>query len=775
MSVAGLLGLLFALAALLLLLLNLMQRRELRALTRLSKEIQSVSIGGRLDRRLDFTTDHPELAALTTAVNHLLARKNLVEPPAQPDGNLFTALGDRMHECVLVHGDSILYANPQFAELLGVERSEVVGRRLPDLVPPDEAELVSNNLRRALAGEEARMRFEVDLIGMQGQLTRLELSLSPTIFEGSQALLVNGVEVIPTQTVPSLTTMMAGNAAPRARARQALDSLGEALLTVDSAGLIDYANPAAARLLGADAPKLPGRTLEEVITLVDESDRRFITDPVQQALHGVATVGLGRRAVLLEQNAGAEHSVELTASPLRSRDNAANEIVGAVVMLHDVTELRGMARQMSYQATHDALTGLVNRRDFERRLAESLETARRGDQTHVLCYVDLDQFKAVNDSSGHQAGDAMLREVAKLMREAVRDSDTVARLGGDEFALLLVGCPLKKGRQIADDLVRAIGEHRFVWKDRIHAVGASIGIVELARDSGSLEEALAAADSACYVAKKQGGNVGGVAVYSARDEVLARHSGEIHWLRILQAALRDNKFRLYYQPIVPAHDANGHGPAMEVLVRLADERGEDLSPMDLVRAAERYRLMGLVDRWVVQTTLTGLGRGAIDLPPNRSLAINLSGQTVADAQFLDFVVDCFDQSGADPGQVCFEIAESAVAANLEAARRFVGVLHGMGSQFALDDFGRSLGSFSSLKSLPMDYLKIDGAFMRNLARDSVNQAMVTATIRLARSLNFKVIAEQVEDAAGIDAARSIGVDYLQGYAIARPMPLKLAA
>lgn len=775
MSVAGLLGLLFAFAALFLLVLNLMQRRELKALTRLSREVQSVSIGGRLDRRLDFTTDHPELAALTTAVNHLIARKALAAPEPGDDAGLFGTLGDRMHECVLVHGDSILYANPQFAALVGADRADVTGRRLAELVPPEEAELVATNLRRALAGEEARTRFEIDLIGMQGQLSRLEILLSPTRFEGNPALLITGVEVIPTQTVQSLA--LAGYpAAPRTRARQTLESMGEALVTLDGAGVIDYANPAAARLLGSDASLLAGQTLDKAVALVDESDRRYIHDPVQQALQGTATVGLGRRAVLLAQAAGAEHSVEVTASPLRSRDNAADEIVGAVVMLHDVTEMRGAARQMSYQATHDALTGLVNRREFERRLAEVLETARRGDQTHVLCYVDLDQFKAVNDGSGHQAGDAMLREVAKVMREAVRDSDTVARLGGDEFALLLVGCPLKKGRQIADDLTRAIAEHRFVWKDRIHAVGASIGIVELARDSGSIEEALAAADSACYIAKKQGGaNGGGVAVYSARDEVVARHSGEIHWLRILQAALRDNKFRLYCQPIVPAHDSNGHGPAMEVLVRLADENGDDLAPIELVRAAERYRLMGLVDRWVVQTTLTALGRGAIDLPAGRCIALNLSGQTVADAQFLDFVVECFDQSGADPVQVCFEIAEGAVAENLEAVRRFIGVLHGLGSQFALDDFGRSLGSFSSLKNLPMDYLKIDGNFMRNLARDSVNQAMVTATIRLARSLNFKVIAEQVEDAAGIDAARSLGVDYIQGYAIGRPAPLKLAA
>lgn len=777
MSQAALLGLLFGLAALLLLALYLMQRRELRALARLSKEVQSASIGGRLAHRIDFATDQPDLAALATAVNHLLARKAHTRPDGpQPDADdgLFTHLAERSHECVLVHADAILYANPQFAALAGLSREEVLGRRLADLVPADEAELVSASVARALAGEQSRLRFEMDLLGAQGEQARLEVSIAPAQYGGNPALLITGVEVIPTQTVPLLASPGLPPA-NRSRARQALDCLGEALLTVGSDGVIDYANPAAAALLGSDAAQLVGRTLDEAVTLVDDADRRYLVDPVQLALQGTGTVGLGRRAVLLDQAAGAEHSVELTAAPLRSRGNAADEIVGAVVMLHDVTELRGIARRMSYQATHDALTGLVNRHEFERRLAEALETAQRGDQSHVLCYIDLDHFKAVNDGSGHQAGDAMLREVARIMREAVRDSDTVARIGGDEFALLLTGCPLTKGRQIADDMIRAIGEHRFVWKDRIHSVGASVGLVELARDSGSLEEVLAAADSACYVAKNRGRADGGVAVYSARDEAVARHSGEIHWLRLLQAALRDSRFRLYYQPIVPAHGGNGHGPAMEVLVRLANERGEDLPPSDLVRAAERYNLMGLVDRWVVQTTLTALGRGAIDLPAGRSVAINLSGQTVADAQFPDFVVECFDQGGADPSQVCFEISEGAVAANLESVRRFVGVLHGIGCQFALDDFGRNLGSFSSLRNLPMDYLKIDGAFMRNLARDSVNQAMVTATIRLARSLNFKVIAEHVEDDAAMDAARSIGVDYLQGYAVGRPAPLKFAA
>jgi diguanylate cyclase (GGDEF)-like protein/PAS domain S-box-containing protein len=775
MSVLGLLSLLFAFAALVLLVLWLFQLRDMKALARLSKQIQSAAVGGKLAERVEFRTDHPELGALTMAVNHLLARVR--NTPATESGttpnHLFAQVSDRSHEVVLLHGERILYANPQFAQLLGVDRLEVIGRRLPELVPPDQSELVADNLQRALAGESAPARFEVDLIGMQGQLSRLEVTTFQVDFEGAKALLITGVEVIPTQTVAALGNTGLFDTAGRSRARLAMESLGEALLTTDMTGRIDYANPAAAQLLGVEAGELLGRTADQVITLVDETDRKLLRDPIDLALHGTTTIGLGRRAFLLARTAGSERSIELTASPLRSRDNAAEEITGAVVLLHDVTELRGIARQMSYQATHDALTGLVNRRELERRLAEALDIAHRGDAAHVLCFVDLDHFKQVNDSSGHQAGDSLLREAAKLMREAVRDSDTVARLGGDEFALLLVGCPLQKGRQIADDLTRTVAEHRFVWKDRIHSIGASVGMVELARDSGTVEETLAAADSACYVAKKQG--AGKVAVYSARDEVAARQSGEIHWLRTLQAALRDNSFRLYWQPIVPAYGENGSGPSMEVLVRLSDEQGRELAPVELVRAAERYRLMGLVDRWVVQTTFTALGRGAIALAANRSLAINISGQTLADAQFLEFVVDSFDRSGVEPEQVCFEISEAAVVANLDAARRFVGVLHGMGCTFALDDFGSNLGSFASLKNLPMDYLKIDGSFMRNLARDSVNQAMVTATIKLARSLNFKVIAEQVEDAAGLDAARSIGVDYVQGYAVGRPKPLNLAA
>jgi diguanylate cyclase (GGDEF)-like protein/PAS domain S-box-containing protein len=773
MSIVGLLCLLFALVAGLLLVLYWVQRREIRSVERLSQQVQRIAIGGRLDGRVDLQSDQPEISALTTAVNHLLTRVSASNErdSSRATPKLFAELGDRIHEAVLVHRDVILYANRQFATFVGVDRVELVGRKLGDLVPPEYSELVNENIRRRFAGESAAERYEIEMVGLQGQVSRLEITTAVVEYEGSPALLVTGVEIIPTQTVQTLR--LPGEAATGGAAAMhtlALDSLAEAIIATDPAGLITYINPAAERLTGSSGGAAIGKTLEDIVGFVDETDRRLLSDPVRQALTSGAPVNLSRRALLLSRANGSERSIELSASPIR---NDARELIGAVVLLHDVTELRGLARQMSYQATHDALTGLVNRREFEGRLEEAIESGHRGDGQHVLCYLDLDRFKVVNDTSGHLAGDSMLREVAKVLRDAVRDSDTVARLGGDEFGMLLIGCPLEKARQIADDVCRAVGDYRFVWKDKIFNIGVSIGLVEISRESGTLEELFAAADSACYVAKKQGS--GRVAVYSARDEALARHSGEIQWLQKLQNALKDNRFQLYSQPIVPAYGQNGGGPAMEVFVRLQDEAGHEVPPSEFVRAAERYRLMSLVDRWVVQTTLAALGRGAIPIPANRSVAINISGQTLGDVQFLEFVVECLDSTGVTPSQVCFEITETAVVANLDHARRFVGVLHGMGCQFALDDFGSGVGSFSNLKNLPMDYLKIDGSFMRNLARDSVNQAMVTAMIKLARTLNFKVIAEQVEDEAGLEAARRMGVDYIQGYAVGRPQLLLLAA
>ena len=790
MSFLGLICVLLAVVATLLLVLFVFQRRDLRAISDLSLQVQRAISGERLPHRIELDPEHQgqiDLHALGISVNQLLQRAARNSGREKSGPKLFTELGERIHEAVLVHRDVILYANSQFASFVGADRVDLIDRKLSDLVVPEYADIVSENLKRRLAGAHGPERFEVEIVGLQGQLSLLELTTAPIEFEGTSALLVTGVEVIPTKKLRALASGKVEEKEAAARAALvapplppppptppplqvfAMHSLGEAIVTTDLDGNLAYLNPAAEKLLGIGQAQAVGRPLEEVVGVVDSNDRKLLADPVREAISGGGASNLSKRAVLLGKPSGEERAIELSASPLLVDDQR----VGAVVLLHDVTELRGLHRQMSYQATHDALTGLVNRRDFERRLEEAAESARRGEASHMLCYLDLDRFKIVNDTSGHLAGDSMLREVAKLLREAVRDSDTVARLGGDEFGMLLVGCPLDKARQIADDVCRSIAQYRFGWHDRVFNVGVSIGLIEIGREAGTVEQLLAAADSACYVAKKEG--AGRVSVYSARDEALARSTGEIEWLQRLQSALKEERFTLYYQPIVSAYGNDTDGPSMEVLLRMIDENGQEIPPSEFVHAAERYRLMASVDRWVVHNTLGALARNAFQLARDRSLAINISGQTLGDPLFLEFVVECLDQTGVAPEQVCFEIAESAVIGNIEHARRFVDVLHGMGCKFTIDDFGSGVGSFSNLKNLPLDYLKLDGSVMRNLALDSVNQTMVTAMIKLARALNFKIIAEQVEDSAALDAARKMGVDYVQGFVIARPAKLAMAA
>jgi diguanylate cyclase (GGDEF)-like protein/PAS domain S-box-containing protein len=740
--------------------LYIRKRRQDSAVDSIAREILHISGEPGAARPLPLD-GHPE------AMRHLSAAVNsLVESLRQRAGSdsdrdrLFRRLIETVHEGVLVHDERIVFANARFLDMLGRSAGEVVGHRLSEFVVPDYAELIERNLERRLAGGPAADRFEIELCGAGGVVTRAELSSIVIQNEGRAALLFTVMEMLP----DAIAAPVQG---ARPRALATLDSMDDGVVTVEADGRIDYLNQAALTLLGQGLAELQGRTFGEVAQLVDEVDRRPLGDPVRKALTTGSRVTVSRRAVIVPSGGAPERGVELNVSPLRAEDGGT---VGAVLVMHDTSELRGITRQMTYQASHDALTGLINRREFERRLQEMIDSAQTGDVHHVLCFLDLDRFKMVNDSGGHAAGDNMLREIATIIREAVRDSDSVGRIGGDEFALLLAGCPLEKARQIADDVVRSVNGFRFAWKDRIFNVGVSVGLVEVGRDAGSLQDVMDSADSACYIAKKQGG----VHIYSAREEATARHRGDIFWLQRLQAALRENRFELWYQPIVHANAGGQRGPAFEVFVRLEGEHGgPGVLPAEFMRAAERYRLMPHIDRWVIQAVLGALGRGGLKLAKGRSVAINIAAQTLGDAGFLEFVVDCFDHAGVLPQDICFEIPETAVVANLEHARRFIDVLHGMGCEFALDDFGGGLSSFANLKTLPINYLKIDGSFIRDLGFDAVNQAVVAAMIDLSRSLNFRVVAEQVEDQPSLDKARQMGIDFIQGFIIARPLPLAM--
>src|SRR5262245_41612906 len=689
------------------------------------------------------------------------AQAAVPETPPDPYAGLFNALAETLPEVALIHTETILYANPAAGDLFGVDAATLEGKPISDLLRPAYRAMMRKHIADQLEGTEPLQPIEVQLISGDDRGHWAELHSKRLQFDGQPVFLTVAHDITHRKSLE------ASLGRGKLQARITLESIGEGVITTDLNGTIDYLNEAAEQLLGGTRSAGLGKRLLDLLTLVDEVDRSALGDPVAKGLSERKRINLGRRALLLSKQAEREFSTELTASPIRGPDG---QVAGCVVIFHDVSEMRGLAREMSYQASHDALTGLVNRAEFERRLGAALDSARGDGLNHVVSYLDLDRFKLVNDTSGHIAGDNLLREISALLKQRVRDSDTVARVGGDEFAMLLAGCPLDKARQISDDICQAVADHKFAWQDRVFDIGVSIGLVEVGKDSGSAEGVLSAADSACYVAKQQGR--GRVHVYSTRDEVLARERGEIQWLQRLQRALKENEFELYVQPIIAVGGRTQSGPAAEVLLRMRDDSGKSILPASFLGSAERYQLMSHIDRWVVQTTLSAIAGGAPHLPNGRTCSINLSGQTLNDEDFLEFVVDVLDHTGVDPEKICFEVREAAVVSQLDHAQRFIDVLHGIGCRFALDDFGSGIGSFANLKHLSLDYLKIDGMYTRDLENDGVNREMVAAMVKLAQTLDFQVVAEQVEDQGSFEALRSLGVDFVQGYVVDRPRPLQ---
>ncbi len=763
----------FAALVVVLLLLTLVwaasRRPYVREIERLREDLHGLLAAGERAERIPVNGRLSAFVDITASMNRLLDRSDeaaraelaAAPPPSPPPADrnaLFDALAVTLPEVALIHTSTILYANRAAGELFGIDAETLVGKAITDLLRPAYRALMRKHV--GAGADEPLAPFEVQLISNDEQGLWAELHSRHITFGGEPALLTVARDITHRK---SLETSLGRG---KLQARITLESIGEGVITTDRNGTIDYMNEAAEQLIGGARSAGIGKQLLDLLSLVDEIDRSSLGDPVAKCLNERRRVNLGRRAFLLSKQSERQFSTELTASPIRGPEG---QVAGCVVIFHDVSELRGLAREMSYQASHDALTGLVNRAEFERRLEAALDSARGEGVGHVVCYLDLDRFKIVNDTGGHIAGDNLLREVGALLKQRLRDSDTVARVGGDEFAMLLAGCPLDKAQQIAEDVVRTVAGHPFTWQDRTFDVGVSVGLVEVGKDSGSAESVLSAADSACYVAKQKGR--GRTHVYSTRDEVTARQRGEIQWLQRLQRALKENGFELYVQPIVAMGGRNRSGPAAEVLLRMRGDAGEVILPVHFLASAERYQLMSHIDRWVVQATLAAIAGGTPHLPAGRTCNINLSAQTLGDDDFLEFIVDALDHTGVSPERICFEVRESAVVSQLDQAQRFIDVLHGIGCRFALDNFGSGIGSFANLKNLSLDYLKIDGTYTRNLEGDSVNREMIAAMVKLARTLDFQVVAEQVEDQTSFETLRDLGVDFVQGYAIEKPRPL----
>jgi diguanylate cyclase (GGDEF)-like protein/PAS domain S-box-containing protein len=739
-------------------------RRYRRQVDRLRDDIHDLLASPATEKRIVVNGRPSDFVDMAACVNRLLDRAAEAAPEPVDNDEYFETLAETMPEVALIHTSTIHFANRAAGELFGVEPEALHGKPVTDLMRPAYRAMMRKRIAAHLSDEVPLEPVEVQLIDGGERGLWVELHSRRVSVDGQPAFMSVA------RDITHRKSLEASLGRGKLQARVTLESIGEGVITTDAEGVIDYMNEAGEQLIGTTRSLAIGKRVHDLIALVDEIDGESLGDPVSVCLSERRRVSLGRRARLLSKSASREFSTELTASPIRAPDG---EVAGCVVIFHDVSELRGIAREMSYQATHDALTGLVNRTELERRLQAALDSARGEGVGHVVAYLDLDRFKIVNDSCGHIAGDNLLREIAALLKEKVRDSDTVARVGGDEFAMLLAGCPLDKARQIADDVCRSVEDYHFAWHDRVFDIGVSIGLIEVAQESGTAESVLSSADSACYVAKQQGR--GRTHVYSARDEILARERGEIQWLQRLQRALKEDQFELYVQPIVAVAGRVSRGPAAEILLRLRDESGNTVLASQFISAAERYQLMPQVDRWVVRSVLTALAGGTPHLPEGRTCSINLSGQTLADEDFLEFVVELLDHTGVAPSSICFEVAESAVMNNLDNARRFINVLHGIGCQFALDDFGRGVGSFSNLKQLSLDYLKINGVYTRDLDQDGINREMVGAMVRLARRLDFKVVAEQVEDQSCFEAVRQMGIDFVQGFVVERPHPLASTA
>jgi diguanylate cyclase (GGDEF)-like protein/PAS domain S-box-containing protein len=551
----------------------------------------------------------------------------------------------------------------------------------------------------------------------------------------------------------------------RERTQIILQCSGDAVVITNAKGMVEEVNPFAARMLDASIAEGEKRPSSEVLRLLNQSTRDPIDDPIARALAGKFDIVEEEHRLLIGTD-GNEYTVNLLAVPVLDKDGTPS---GCIVTLHDVTEMFGMVRKLSYQATHDPLTGLVNRHEFEVRLQQAIESASVDRTQHALLYMDIDLFKVANETLGYRAGDELLRQIVSRLKQVVRHGDTLARLGGDEFGLLLNACPVKKAEQIAESIRKSIKEDRFHWDGKQFDFGITIGLVPVAADSGSRADLLNVAEAACSVAKDAGGNR--VQLYEAHDIAMARHRGEMQWVHRITEALDEDRFVLYSQEI-RSLDEPDKGRHLEILLRLQDKKGNIIPPNEFIPAAERYQLMPSIDRWVIEHTLSDFHHIQQEGGAIASCAINLSGQSLCDEGFLEYVVKCIKYSTIPPAKICFEITETAVIANLNIAIRFMTVLREMGVRFALDDFGSGLSSFAYLKNLSVDYLKIDGAFVRNMAHDKIDYAMVSSINEIGQLMGIQTIAEFVENDAILEKLQELKVNYVQGYGIGRPQPIR---
>ena len=678
-------------------------------------------------------------------------------PPA------FQAMLDASSDGVLVvdRNGLIVALNHRAASLFQTTQVQLRGRPVEALLPARFRRTHAAARSSYADGPTVRpMSARSGLMGLRADGTEfpVEISLTPVIgsSEGLTMAVVHDVSSrIDMQNVTERVT-------------NALDAVPEAVITTDLAGTVEFLNCAAEELTGVDGASARGRPVGEVLPVIGEADDQPLSRLVTRCLEsGAPTAALEG---LLPAGAGQQdRMLDVSATPIR---NPSGAVIGSAIVARDVTHSRLIAKQLSHQAAHDALTGLVNRMEFERRLAHCLAGEDTGHFEHAVCFLDLDGFKRVNDDCGHHAGDELLRQLSEVLSERMRSRDTLARLGGDEFGILLEHCSLPRAARIAESVRKAISSHRFSYGKQSYEVGASIGIAPARRDSGGSTEILQAADTACYLAKRMGGNR--IHVFDPRGQS-AGSSDETDWESRIRRAIEENRFRLYAQPIVSLDERRGRGPSLELLVRLEEDGLEPLLPAAFLPTAERCGLMPAVDGWVIRTAVESLSAWSRAHPGRECpiVAINLSKASVADPDVVRLVRRELADSGLPAWTLCFEISESVVTSQPVACARLFRELRNAGCQTTLDQAGSGMTAFTSLGRLQLDYIKIDSHIVENLPSNPIDHILANALNLVGHLRNIRTIGFGAETREAVAYVRRLKMDFAQGFGIARPEPFEL--
>jgi len=625
------------------------------------------------------------------------------------------------------------------------------------LVHPDDMARVQSKMREHLEGKTPFFESVHRMKHQNGDWRWMSSRAKGVLDTNGRLLRLLGVEVDITERKLYEEALFR----EKESAQITLQSIGDGVITTDAEGTVEYINPVAEELTGWKVDDASGLPIDEIFRGFHEETCEPLENPLVVAVRRDRAIKSVRPTLLIRRD-GNEIYIESTASPIRSGKGL---VTGGVLVFHDVSESRELNRRLSYHASHDILTGLVNRREFESRLERALKSAKARETSYALVYLDLDQFKIVNDSCGHSAGDALLGQLGALLKSKIRWRDTLARLGGDEFGVLLESCSLEEAMQTAEALRLAIGDYKFMWDDRTFRLGVSIGVVPITADTEDVAGLLSAADSACSAAKEAGRNR--IHSFQENDIDLMRRRRELQWAARISNALEENRFELFRQTIQPLQ-SDEDGAHYEILLRMRDENGGIISPGLFIEAAERFDKTPEIDRWVIRSAFRWLVSEADERERLALCSINLSGKSLGDEKFLPFVIDQFQMSGLDATKICFEITETAAIASYSQANRFINALKELGCKFALDDFGTGLSSFGYLKHFPVDFLKIDGSFVKEILHDPIDREMVRSINEIGHLTGKQTIAEFAENEEIITMLRGMGIDYAQGYGVSEP-------